>query len=134
MKQSFLQHEYAVYSLEVEKTETRFSNVDEIIDYLKTCIDDHNTARFIALYDHYTHTSELPEGQISDKILDAKHIVFCFGITLPDPLMMAVRPRSIGVVEMTGSFLITFLEAPMPVANVAMEKWAQGICNHGSAP
>ncbi|OOZ36463.1 DUF6858 family protein [Solemya velesiana gill symbiont] len=129
MKQSLQQSEYAIFSLEVDKTETRCHSVDEIIEYLKTCIDEHSTARFIALYDHYAHTIALPEGQVSDEIRGAKHIIFCFGITLPDPLMMAVRPRSIGVVELADRFSITFLEAPMPVANVAMEKWAQGICN-----
>ncbi|MES9957725.1 MAG: DUF6858 family protein [Sedimenticola sp.] len=129
MKQSLQQQEYAVYSLEVDKTECRFGSVDQIIEYFKKCIDEHNTARFIALYNHYEHTSSLPEGLVSDEILAAKHIVFCFGITLPDPLMMAVRPRSIGVVELQNQFIITFLEAPMPVANVAMENWARGIAN-----
>lgn len=64
---------------------------------------------------------------MSETILAAKHIVFCFGITPPEPLMMAVRPRSIGVVELAERFLITFLEAPMPVANLAMEQWAKSL-------
>ena len=70
-----------------------------------------------------------PLGQIDEEILDAKNIIFCFGITLPNPHVMAVRPRSIGVVEQAESFLITFMEAPMPVANVAMEEWAKAVRN-----
>jgi len=128
MKQSLQQEEYTIFSLEVEKSETRFGSVEEIIAYLKEQIDQHETARFIAFYNHYEHTNALPLGQVSGEILDAKHIIFCFGITLPEPLAMAVRPRSIGVVELANRFLITFMEAPMPLANVAMEQWANGVC------
>ncbi len=56
-------------------------------------------------------------------------LVFCFGIALPDPHVLAVRPRSIGVAETTEGFLVTFMEAPMPVANTAMEAWAKGLRN-----
>ena len=132
MKQSLQQKEYTLFSIEFDKSETTFQSVDEIIDYLKDKIDTHNTARYIAIYDHYSHTTSLPEGQVSKDIIAAKHIVFCFGITLPDPLMMAVRPRSIGVIEHPSSFFVTFLEAPMPVANVTMEEWVKGICNRQS--
>jgi hypothetical protein len=38
---------------------------------------------------------------------------------------MAVRPRSIGVVEKADRFVITFLEAPMPLANAAMDGWVK---------
>ncbi|MEW7976474.1 MAG: DUF6858 family protein [Candidatus Sedimenticola endophacoides] len=127
MRQYLQQQAYPIFSLEVEKPECRFASVDEIIGYLKQQVDAHDSARFIALYDHFEHTRSLPQGQVSETILAAKHIVFCFGITLPEPLMMAVRPRSIGVVELAERFLITFLEAPMPVANLAMEQWAKSL-------
>jgi hypothetical protein len=129
MKQNLLEERYPVFSLEVEKSETSFRSVDEIIGHLKQRIESHRIARFIAIFDHYSHTMELNEGQISEEILDAKNIIFCFGITLPNPYAMAVRPRSIGVVELAENFLITFMEAPMPVANVAMEKWAKAVRN-----
>ena len=134
MKQSLQQQEYSIFSLEVEKSEACFQNVDEIINYLKDQIDQHDTARFIAFYNHFEHTCSLPQGQVGEEILNAKHIIFCFGITLPEPQMMAVRPRSIGVVELKNSFFITFMEPPMPVANVAMEQWAKGICNRYNNP
>jgi hypothetical protein len=40
---------------------------------------------------------------------------------------MAVRPRSNGVVEQTDRFVISFLEAPMPLANNVMEAWVKAI-------
>lgn len=129
MKQSLQQKQYAVFSLEIEKSECRFRNAEEIIAYLKEQIGDHDTAQYIATFDHYAHTTRLPQGQVSDEIIDAISIIFCFGITLPDPEVMAVRPRSIGVAEMGEHFLVTFVEAPMPVANVTMEEWVKAICN-----
>ncbi|HHH39632.1 MAG TPA: hypothetical protein ENK50_08670 [Sedimenticola sp.] len=133
MKSSLLQEKYPVFTLEVEKQETNFGTVDDIITHLKTCIDEHKISRFIAIFDHYAHTRGLAEGEVSEEILDAKNIVFCFGIALPNPQVMAVRPRSIGVVELQNSFVITFMEAPMPVANIAMEQWAKSIKNRQAA-
>ena len=127
MKHTLLQEKYPVFTLEVEKQETDFGTLDEIVDYLKTCIESHRVSRFIATFDHYAHTKGLEEGQVDELILGAMSIVFCFGITLPCPQAMAVRPRSIGVVELADSFVITFMEAPMPVANSAMEMWARSI-------
>ncbi|MCB1759943.1 MAG: hypothetical protein KDI68_09230 [Gammaproteobacteria bacterium] len=133
MKQLLLQERYPVFTLEVEKQETLFTSVDEILDHLKQQIDDNEIATFIAIFDHYSHTRSLTHGQIDSAILDAKNIVFCFGITLPNPQAMAVRPRSIGVVETHDEFIITFMEAPMPLANVAMESWARSIRNRQAA-
>jgi hypothetical protein len=129
MKSILLQEKYPLFTLEVEKQETRLASVDEILAYLKNCIDENDIAQYIAIFDHYRHTDRLEAGQIGEGILDAKNIIFCFGITLPNPQSMAVRPRSIGVVELEESYIITFMEAPMPLANVAMETWAKAIKN-----
>lgn len=129
MKQSLFQEKYPVFTLEIEKSETTFCTVDEIVAYLKAKIDAHEATRFIAVFDHYGHTRELAQGQISPDILSAKNIVFCFGIQLPNPQVMAVRPRSIGVTELQDRFVINFLEAPMPVANTAMEEWVKSVKN-----
>ncbi len=137
MKQFLLQEKYPLFTLEVEKRETSLTNVDQIISLLKRHIDEHPVASFIAVFDHYRHTQSLESGQIGEGILDAKNIVFCFGITLPNPQAMAVRPRSIGVVELEKLFVVTFMEAPMPLANVAMEAWAKSVRNkeeNGSRP
>lgn len=127
MKQSLSRETYPIFSLTVDKSETRFKTVDEIIEYLKEKITGHEIARFIAVFDHYAHTKSLEHGQISDEILDAKNIVLCFGITLPGPEVMAERPRSIGICELKENFFITFMEAPMPVANSAIEGWVKSI-------
>jgi hypothetical protein len=127
MKQTLLQEKYPVYTLEVKKGESRYQSVDDIMDYLKTCVDQHPIARHIATFDHYDHTTAMPEGQIAADISAAKHIVFCFGTHLPNPQVMAVRPRSIGVVEQPDQFVVSFLEAPMPLANNAMEAWVRAL-------
>jgi hypothetical protein len=127
MKQSLLQEKYPVYTLELEKSETEYLNTDEIMDYLKTCINNHKVTCYIGEFDHYAHTTSLEEGSIQEGIIAAKNIVFCFGIALPKPEMLAVRPRSIGVAEYADRFVVSFLEAPMPMANDTMEKWAKAI-------
>jgi len=129
MKQTMLQEKYPVYTLEFTKSETKHKDCDEIIAFLKARVDEHKVACYIAEFDHYAHTSALEEGEIEEGIIAAKNIVFCFGIKLPKPEMMAVRPRSIGAVEYEDRFIISFLEAPMPVANQAMESWAKAIVN-----
>lgn len=129
MKQTLLQEKYPVYTLEVKKGEACHQSVDEIINYLKTCVDDHPQARFISTFDHYQHTNDMPGGEIAADICAAKHIIFCFGTHLPNPHVMAVRPRSIGVVEQSDHFVISFLEAPMPLANNAMETWVRALIN-----
>jgi len=129
MQQSFTREAYSLFSLEIGKSETTFTSVDQILAHLKSCIEADPTAAFITIFDHYAHTSALPNGQIHDDILAASNIIFCFGFTLPTPQAMAVRPRSIGVVELPEHFHITFMEAPMPVANTAMESWARAAHN-----
>ncbi len=127
MRQRLLQEHYPVFSLELTKSETSFGSVDDIVAYLTERIEQHRCARFIAVFDHFAHTASLPEGQIAADIVAAKNIVFCFGITLPHPQALALRPRSIGVAETSKGFVVTFMEAPMPVANAAMEDWANGL-------
>lgn len=127
MKQTLQQETYPVFSLELGHDETSFRSVDEIGDYFKQCIEGHRCACFIAEFDHFAHTKSLREGRIDKDIRAAKNVVFCFGITLPDPHTLAVRPRSIGIAETVEGFLITFMEPPMPVANTAMESWVKGL-------
>ncbi len=131
MKQSVRHEQHPVFTLELEKDESRFDSVDKLVDYFKKCIDEHPIARFIDIYDHYSHTCELDVGTVDSGILAAKNIIFCFGLTLPDPEVLAVRPRSIGVAETFDRFIITFMEAPMPVANITLENWALNVKKQG---
>ena len=127
MKQTLFQEKYPVYTLEVAKEECRFADVDAILTHLRDCVEGHAVAQVIGEFDHYAHTSDLPEGEIAGDIRAAKHIVFCFGTHLPNPQVMAVRPRSIGVADLGDRFVVSFLEAPMPLANNAMEAWVRAI-------
>lgn len=127
MNHRLLLEKYPVFVLEIGRDECRFDSVDAICDYFRSCIEAHRCGRFIAVFDHYAHTCSLPEGQVGEGIRAAKNVLFCFGIALPSAEVLAVRPRSIGVAETDRGFVISFLEAPMPIANAAMEDWAGGV-------
>lgn len=128
MKETILMDKYPVSELEVAKDNSKYSSVDEILEYLKEQIERHPVATYIATFDHYTHTKNLGEnGEITSDILDAKNIIFCFGKQLPNPQLLAIRPRSIGVVEMKDKFQINFMDAPNPQAQEAMVSWVKNI-------
>lgn len=127
MKQRLLQEKLPIFVLELERSESRFESVDAICEYLTARIEEHPLGEFIAVYDHYAHTRALRRGRVNKRIRAAKTLVFCFGITLPEPHLLAVRPRSIGVAETAEGFVIAFMEAPMPVVNSAMEAWARSL-------
>lgn len=129
MKQTIVMEKYPVFVLEVTKSETSYRNVDEILAYLEEQILAHPVATYIGRFDHYAHTSSLADGEIGEGIKDAKNIICCFGKKLPKPVILSVRPRSIGVAEMEDRFVVSFLEAPNPDANTAMEKWVKSIVN-----
>jgi len=129
MKQITVMEKYPVFTIEISKNETTYKNVDEIIEYLKTQIEAHPVATVIGVFDHYAHTASLEVGEIADTIKNAKNLICCFGKALPKPEVLAVRPRSFGVADMGDSFVVSFLEAPNPDANNAMEKWVKAIAN-----
>lgn len=132
MKQTLVMEKYPVSELDIAKNETTFQKVDEVIAYLKEKIEKHPVAAYIAIFDHYEHTKGLGEnGQISPDILDAKNIICCFGKQLPKANIMAIRPRSIGVAEMSDKFVVSFMDAPNPQAHEAMCSWVKGIKNKG---
>lgn len=127
MKQTLLYEKYPIFTLEVDHKETSFESVDQIVDYFRDRIEAQGIAKFLAVYDHYAHTKSLGDTQVSEDILAAKIVVFCFGIGLPVPRLLAVRPQSVGVAQTRRGFLVTFMEAPMPVANSALESWTRAL-------
>jgi hypothetical protein len=129
MKQITVMEKYPVFTLEVDKNETSCKDVDAVMQYLKEKIDMHPFAVYIGEFDHYAHTKSLADGEVSEDIKDAKNIICCFGKKLPKAVVLAVRPRSIGIADMGDSFVVSFLEAPNPDANSAMEEWVKGIVN-----
>ena len=134
MKQTVLQETFPVYVLEIDREETPFESVDAVCGYFRDCIKAHPSAVFIAEFDHLRHTRSLPDGRVGEGIRAARNLVFCFGITLPNPQALAMRPRSIGIAETDDGFVITFIESPMPVANAAMEDWALRLRRAETAP
>jgi hypothetical protein len=129
MQQITLMDKYPVFSLTIDKNKTIYKNVDEILSYLKTEIEKHPIATYIGEFDHYSHTSNLEEGEIESSIMDAKNIICCFGKVLPKPEVLAIRPRSIGVAEKEKSFVVSFMQAPNKEANNAMVQWVKSIQN-----
>ena len=128
MKQSLLMEKYPTFDLQIGKDETSLTSVDEILAALKVNIDAHPKVAYIGIFDHLSHTKSI-DGEIAPEIKDAKNILFCFGIKLPNPRVLAVRPRSIGVTDMGDHFHISFMEPPMPMATDAMEEWCKALAD-----
>jgi hypothetical protein len=128
MKQSLLMEKYPVFDMTLPKAETSCTSVDDIIAALKVRIDAHPKVAYIATFDHYAHTKSIG-GTVAETIQDAKNIIFCFGMMLPNPHVLAVRPRAIGVADMGDSFHLTFLEPPMEMATKEMEVWCKALAD-----
>ena len=131
MQTTLFMDKYPTHHLDLPKAETPFESVDAIIDFFHDKVEQDPRACQIAVFDHYAHTRSLPEGEIADGIRAAKHLVFCFGLKLPNPLAMAPRPRSIGVCELEDRFVIAFLEAPNPAMNETMQEWVAELAGAG---
>jgi len=126
MEKSLFQDKYPVFSKTIAKTDTKLSSVDDILDFFAQKIEENEKAVYIARFDHRSHTLNI-DGDVADDILDAKHIIFCFGMMLPVPTAMGVRPRSLGVTDMGDRFVISFMEAPNPKAQQWMTEWVEAI-------
>ncbi|MBN2606496.1 MAG: hypothetical protein JXR47_04060 [Thiotrichales bacterium] len=126
MQQQFFQEKFPIYKLQFNKSESKFATVDDIIAQLQSEIEANPKATLIAIFDHYSHTQSI-EGEIRGDIKDAKNIIFCFGMKIPNPEVLAVRPRSIAVVDLGDSFMVSFMEPPMQVATDFMEDWCKAL-------
>lgn len=128
MKQSLFNDKYPVFVAEIGKNETSFQSVPALVDYYKAKIAENPKVHFIAVFDHLAHTTKIG-GEIMPGLIAAVDIVFCFGFAIPNPQVLAVRPRSIGIAELADKFVISFMEAPMQPANQAMEAWTLALRN-----
>ena len=127
MKQMLLKEKYPIYSIEIAKDETTMDSADAIVEFLKDKIDNHPIAKFIAIFDHYTHTKSFEDGVIVDGLIDAKNLIFCFGKEIPTSKILAVRPRSIGVCEFENHFELSLLEVPNENLHKITEDWIKGL-------
>jgi len=126
MKQKIFKEKYHIFEIEFKKDEITYSSVNEIIDSLKNKIDENEIIAYIATFNQFEHTNKI-KGEINPKIKDAENIIFCFGKEIPTPEVLAVRPRSIGVIELENSFIVNFLEAPNDQANKLMENMIKSL-------
>lgn len=129
MKQTTFMEKYPIWTLEIGKNETDMSDINEICAYFTQKVDEHPKAAYIGLFDHYGHTKNLDDGEIDSNIKAAKIVVFCFGPKIPNPHVLAVRPRSIGVCDIGDRYIISFLEAPAENINTIMEEWSKALKN-----
>lgn len=128
MKTVHFQDKYPLTTVEVLKTETTHSDIHAVVAYFEDKIKNTPKVSYIATFDHHAHTQAI-EGEIAPDIHAAYNIIFCFGHVLPTPVVLAVRPRAIGVADMGDKYLISFMDAPMKPANDAMQAWALGLRN-----
>ncbi len=128
MKQLHFQEKYPITVVDIAKSETRYDSVAAIADYFKDCIANTPRVSYIGTFDHYAHTQAIG-GEIAPDIRAATNVLFCFGHALPNPQVLAVRPRSIGIADLGSHFVITFMDAPMKPANDAMQAWALALKN-----
>lgn len=130
MKKTLLQEKYPVFVAEIAKSETTCQTVDDVVERLKARIAENPKVRYIGLFDHYAHTQAIG-GEINPEIKAAVNLIFCFGYALPNPQVLAVRPRAIGIADLGDRFVVSFMEAPMQPANEAMEAWVKGLRDRG---
>ncbi len=128
MKQLHFQEKYPITVVDIAKSETRYDSVAAIADYFKDCLANTPRVSYIGTFDHYAHTQAIG-GEIAPDIRAATNVLFCFGHALPNPQVLAVRPRSIGIADLGSHFVITFMDAPMKPANDAMQAWALALRN-----
>lgn len=122
-KTNFLD-KFPVISYEIKKDQTSFRTTDEIIEFFKSKVQNHKIARYIEIFDHFSHTKALG-GEIVEGLVNAKNIIFCFGQAIPNPKILAIRPRSIGVCEFEDRFSIDFMEAPKEDLTKLMQSWVE---------
>jgi hypothetical protein len=128
MKQLHFQEKYPITVVEIAKSETTYRTAQDIAAYLQQCIASIERVSYIGQFDHLAHTRAIG-GDVAPDIEAAINVLFCFGHTLPNPQVMAVRPRSIGIADLGNRFVISFMDAPMKPANDAMQAWALALRN-----
>lgn len=79
MKKQLLQNKYPVFSIEIEKEKCIYESLPDILNFLKQKIEEDSIAKFVAVFDHFSHTKNIKDGVISPEIIDAQDIIFVLG-------------------------------------------------------
>lgn len=124
MTKSILLDKYPIYSIEIAKNNITKDSMENIVEFFKEKISSHPIAKFIALFDHYEHTTSI-NGEINPTIKAAQNLIFCFGAAIPNTKILAARPRSIAIAELENSFIIEFMQAPIDPLQITMESWVK---------
>lgn len=128
MNKTVIAEKYLVNTITIPKNKTNFKTVIEIEEYIKEEINKDKIATYISTFDHFAHTKSIG-GMIPGDILASINVQCCFGMAIPSAEFMAIKPMSIAVVEKTESFVLSFIEAPAPSVQQAMESWVEAIKN-----
>jgi len=128
MKQVHFQQKYPISVAEISKAETSYTSVAEIAEYFKQQILATDKVVYLGTFDHYAHTSSFG-GEIASNILAAMNVIFCFGHAIPNPQVLAVRPRAMGITDLGDHFVVSYMDAPMKPANDAMQAWTLALRN-----
>jgi hypothetical protein len=112
---------YPVYSEELSKAEADCATANDVVASLCDQIRPKPGASLIAVFDHLAHVPARPEGKAPPEINASRHVIFCLSKSILYPLIAAVGPRTISVVERDDAFVISYLEAPMEAPNQLME-------------
>lgn len=127
MKQLHFQQKYPISVAEIAKTETTFTTVGDMA-YFKEKIEGTEKVVYLGTFDHYAHTSSFG-GEIASNIKAAVNVIFCFGHAIPNPPVLAVRPRAMGIADLGDHFVVSYMDAPMKPANDAMQVWTLALRN-----
>ena len=126
MEQKTIMENYSVEYYNIPKTKLPNPTIESVIELLKERIDKDPVATFITIFDHFVHTQK-GGGEINKEIKDAKNIVFCFGRAIPNPLVVGLRPRSFGIVDLGEKIQINFMTAPKADTNKKMQSWVTSL-------
>jgi hypothetical protein len=127
MKKVQVRDKYPVYVEEIAKSQTSCAGADDVVARLRGAVEAAPAASLIAVFDHQAHVAAQPDAQINPAIKDSKHVLFCLANTIPNPLIPAVRPRAVSIVELEEKFVISFLEAPMEKPNQVISGWIEAL-------
>jgi len=126
MEKTLFLDQYPIHSLTLKKEGLRYKHMSQIVDYFKEKINADPVAHFIAIFDHYAHTKALG-GEMMEGLKDVQNVIFCFGKTIQNTKIVAVRPRSIGICEFEDRFVIEFMEAPKEEIHTIMQLWIKAL-------
>ncbi len=113
---------------ELEKSDRICQTVEDVGDYFRARIAENPKTQFIGVFDHFAHTRKIGGDWGGKSIREfARRRASSSASRSPHPQILALRPRSTGVADMGDRFVVSFMEAPVQRANVAMESRSPGL-------